>query len=76
MAIVQNKNGSVPAGVTTATDQKLCSNNRTAANVAGVVALTPLYPGEIVMALDTGVRYRGLSLVAGSWGQVTGELNI
>jgi 1,6-anhydro-N-acetylmuramate kinase len=64
MAIVIDKSGINP------TDQKFCSNNRTAANLAGVIALTPLFPGEIVMALDTGQRYRGLSLVAGSWGTV------
>jgi hypothetical protein len=54
------------------TDLKFCSNNRTAANLAGVIALTPLYPGEIVMALDTGQRYRGLSLVIGQWGTIFG----
>jgi 1,6-anhydro-N-acetylmuramate kinase len=65
MAIVQDKsfNNSI--------DQKLCSPNRTAANLAGVIALTPLYPGEIVLALDTGQRFRGLSLVAGMWGMVS-----
>jgi hypothetical protein len=55
-------------------DQKFCSNNRTAANAAGVIALTPLYPGEIVMAADTGQRYMGLSLTVGAWGQVHGTI--
>ena len=55
-------------------DQKFCSNNRTAANQAGVIALTPLYPGEVVMALDTGQRYMGLELIAGRWGQIHGSI--
>jgi hypothetical protein len=55
-------------------DQKFCSNNRTAATGAAVIALTPLYPGEVVMALDTGQRYMGLSLVAGQWGQIHGTI--
>jgi 1,6-anhydro-N-acetylmuramate kinase len=55
-------------------DQKLCSPNRYFANVAGVVAVAPLYPGEIVSALDTGQRYMGLDLVVGHWGQVHGSI--
>jgi 1,6-anhydro-N-acetylmuramate kinase len=65
MAIVANP--ALPGIV----DQKLCSPNRTAANLAGVVALTPLYPGEIVLDLATGNRYRGLALIVGWWGAIT-----
>lgn len=68
MAIVQDKSMSNP------TNQKLCSNNRTAANVAAVMLLTPVYSGEIVMASDTGQRYRGLSLTVGAWGMADGQL--
>jgi hypothetical protein len=69
MAIVANLgNPSTPV------DQKFCSNNRTAATATAVMALTPLYPGEIVMALDTGQRYMGLALVVGQWGQVHGSI--
>lgn len=55
-------------------DQKLCSENRTFANLAAVLAATPLYSGEIVLALDTAQRYMGLALVAGRWGQVHGSI--
>lgn len=61
MAIVPNKAGTTP------TDLKFYSANRTAANLAAVVALTPLYPGEVVRALDTGDQYMGSGLVAGAW---------
>lgn len=69
MAIVANLGNPL-----TPIDQKFCSDNRTAANAAGVMGLTPLYPGEIVRALDTGQRYMGLALVAGAWGQVHGAI--
>jgi hypothetical protein len=55
-------------------DQKLCSENRTFANLAAVLAATPLYPGEIVLALDTGQRFMGTALIAGRWGTVTGSI--
>jgi hypothetical protein len=55
-------------------DQKLCSPNRYFANLAAIVSATPLYPGEIVSALDTMQRYMGLDLVAGHWGQVHGSI--
>lgn len=69
MAIVANLGNPL-----TPIDQKFSSNNRTAANQAGVMALTPLYPGEVVMALDTGQRYMGLALVVGQWGQIHGTI--
>lgn len=63
MATVADRSGNNP------TDQKFTWHNRTAANAAAVMGLTPLFAGEIVLALDTGQRYRGLELVAGRWGQ-------
>ena len=72
MAIAADKSGNT--GGAGFTDQKLCSNNRTAATTAAVMALTPLFPGEIVMALDSGTRFRGLSLTVGQWGQLAGEV--
>jgi hypothetical protein len=53
------------------TDQKFCAPNRTAATTAAVMALTPLFTGEVVLALDTGTRYRGLEVTAGRWGVLT-----
>lgn len=65
MTIVRDLSGVNPL------DNKYGSVNRTVANVAAVVALTPLYPGEIVLALDQGMRYRALgSTAAAGWGQV------
>jgi hypothetical protein len=55
-------------------DQKFCSENRTFANAAAVIAATPLYPGEIVLALDTAQRYMGTAMIAGRWGQVHGTI--
>jgi hypothetical protein len=68
MAIAANLAGSTPI------DLRYNSFTRTAANITAILALTPLFPGEIVMALDTGVRYRGLAVVAGLWGQVFVEM--
>jgi 1,6-anhydro-N-acetylmuramate kinase len=68
MAIVVNLAGTSP------TDLKYNSPNRTAANLTAILALTPIYDGEIVLALDTGVRYRGLELVTGRWGQIFVEM--
>jgi hypothetical protein len=42
------------AGSVLVTDPKYNSPNRTAATVVAVQALTPQYPGENVVALDTG----------------------
>lgn len=77
MSIVVDKSGNTNQGTSPpgTADNKYCSNNRTAATTVAVMALTPLFPGEIVMALDSGQRFRGLSLVAGQWGNVTGELD-
>lgn len=63
MTIVTDKSGNNPL------DLRYYAANRTAANLAGVLALTPLYPGEIVRALDTGLQYMGSALVAGAWVQ-------
>jgi hypothetical protein len=68
MAIVADLSGNVP------TYFKYCSINRTFANLAAVVAATPQFSGEIVLTLDTLLRYRGLETVAGRWGQVTAEV--
>lgn len=65
MAIVPDLSGRQP------TDLKYCSPNRFFATTANVLAATPAYSGELVLALDTGIRYRGLDLTAGHWGQVT-----
>lgn len=70
MAIVAN------LGVGGLPDKPYGSVNRTAANVAAIVALTPQYPGEIVLALDTGLRYRALGTTAAAgWGHVTDRMN-
>jgi hypothetical protein len=68
MTTVADRSGNNP------TDQKLNWHNRTAANLTAILALTPIYDGEIVLALDTGIRYRGLELVAGRWGQIFVEM--
>lgn len=68
MTIVADLSGNTP------TAQKLCSPNRTFANLAAVIAATPQYAGEIVLALDTLFKYRGLELAAGRWGLVTSDL--
>jgi hypothetical protein len=49
-------------------DRRYSSSNRTVANSAAVAAATPLYPGEIIRAQDTGRPYRALSAAAGAWG--------
>lgn len=68
MAIVANLGGAALP------DLKYNSYTRTAANLSAILALTPLFPGEVVLALDTGIRYRGLELVAGRWGQIFVEM--
>jgi hypothetical protein len=68
MATVVNLAGTSP------TDPKYNWHNRTAANLTAVLALTPLFSGEVVLALDTGIRYRGLELVTGRWGQIFVEM--
>ena len=69
MAIVANLAG--PANV----DRGYTTESRTAATAAAVMALTPLFSGEIVRALDTGQRYRGLVAGAvGTWGLVNVDL--
>lgn len=68
MATVQDRSGNNPL------DLKYNWENRTAASAAAVMALTPIFPGEIVRAVDTGQRYRGLALVVGSWGLINIEM--
>lgn len=55
-------------------DRKYNSPNRVAADITAILALTPLYPGEVVLAQDTGARYRGLEVVLGRWGQIFVEM--
>jgi hypothetical protein len=70
MAIVADISGTSPL------DRKYGSVNRVVADLAAVVALTPLYPGEIVLAAAVGQRYRALgSTAAAGWGQVTDRMN-
>lgn len=70
MATVRDLSGNNPQ------DPEYGSVNRTAANTAAVVALTPAYPGEIVLALDVGQRYRALGATAAAgWGIVTDRMN-
>jgi hypothetical protein len=68
MATVPDRSGNNP------TDLRYNWETRTAANAAGILALTPLFPGEIARALDTGQRYRGLALVAGAWGMINVDM--
>src|SRR6476620_333778 len=53
------------------TDLKYSPYNRTAADLTAVLALTGLYPGEIVEALNTGRKYRWLGSAWGLIGPVT-----
>lgn len=62
MATVRDLSGNNP------TDVKYSSFSRTAADLTAVLALTPLYVGEVVMALNTGRVYRALNL--STWGLV------
>ena len=63
MAIVLNR-GNPLQGI----DRPYSSPNRFAL-AASILASAPLYPGEIALATDTGVEYRGLRMVAGAWGK-------
>lgn len=57
-------------------DPKYGSVNRVVANAAAVVALTPAYPGEVVLAADTGLRFRALGATsAAGWGNITDRMN-
>jgi hypothetical protein len=68
MAIVAN------LGVGGLPDKPYGSVNRVLATFAA--ATTPQYPGEIILALDTGLRYRALGATAAAgWGQVTDRMN-
>jgi len=60
MATVRDLSGNSP------TDVKYSSFNRTAADLSAILALTPLYTGEVVMALNTGRVYRALG--GNTWG--------
>jgi hypothetical protein len=62
------------AGSTVVADQKYSSPTRYLANLAAVISATPAFPGEIVVALDTLIKYRGLEMVAGRWAQAAPKL--
>lgn len=64
MAIVPNLG--IPGGV----DLKYASANRRAATNAAVMALTPLYCGELVLTADNGFLFRGQTITVGDWLQV------
>jgi hypothetical protein len=49
-------------------DLKYSPSNRTAADLTAILALTPLYPGEIVRALNTGREYRAVNTT--TWGLI------
>lgn len=61
MAIVPNLG--IPGGV----DVKLDTPNRTAASAVAVQALLAAYPGETVVALDTGTWFRAWGPAANQW---------
>jgi len=63
MATVPNLAGGTPV------DRRYASVNRFIASAA-ISAATPLYPGEKIIASDTGMRYEGLAVVAGAWGKI------
>lgn len=65
MTFVRDLSGNNP------TDLKYSPFNRTAADLTAVLALTGLYPGEIVEALNTGRKYRWLGSAWGLIGPVT-----
>jgi hypothetical protein len=65
MTFVRDLSGNNP------TDLKYSPFNRTAADLTAVLALTGLYPGEIVEALNTGRKYRWLGAAWGLIGPVT-----
>lgn len=67
MAIVPNLAGTTPI------DLKYASANRRAATTAAVMALTPLYPGELVLTADGGLMLRAQSVTVGDWALVTLE---
>jgi hypothetical protein len=68
MAIVPN------LGIGGLPDNPYGSVNRTVATFAA--ATVPQYPGEIILALDSGLRYRALGATADAgWGQVTDRMN-
>lgn len=67
MAIVANLSQQQPA------DLKYSSANRRAATTAAVMALTPLYPGELALTADGGLMFRSQSVTVGDWALVTLE---
>lgn len=64
MANVPNLAGGFP------TDVKYSTPNRRAATSAAVMALTPIYGGELVATNDNGLIFRALSTTLGDWLQV------
>lgn len=67
MAIVAN------TGTGQGADLKYATPNRRAATNAAVIALTPLYPGELVATNDNALLFRALSTAVGDWLQVYAE---
>lgn len=57
-------------------DKPYGSVNRVIATAAGIAATVPSYPGEIILAADTGERFRALGpAAANGWGLVTDRMN-
>ena len=67
MAIVPNLAGGFP------TDLKYASANRRVATTVAAMALTPLYPGELVLTADGGLMFRAQSSAVNDWALVTLE---
>jgi hypothetical protein len=65
MAWVPNKAGTNASPY--ATDTPYSKVNRYVANVAAVTALTPQYPGEMVVAQDTLDSYQAADNQTGHW---------
>ena len=65
MAWVVNKAGTDAR--TTPTDTPYTKVNRYLANLAAIVTLAPLYPGELVATLDTFESYRATDMTVGHW---------
>jgi len=63
VATVTDRSGNNPV------DRKYASPNRTVGMASAMSGLTPAYPGEFVLALDTGERFMGLSGTTGAWGK-------
>lgn len=67
MTWVVNKAGTDALPSPLQTDTPYSKVNRYLANVAAVVAATPQYPGECVVALDTFETYQATDNTTGHW---------